>query len=181
MLKRVWRAIRTPIRASRDDEASNSFAIMVMALPVLVGAFGMAVDASRGVYARSSLQNALDTAVVSGTGVTTTSGGKIVIDPAKAIQTTRSMYAVDRLNGPATTCIGDRAHLSGTTLLRCWKEPHGAPKISIVTRGDGETREQLSWTVQEQMKNVFLPIVGVKHQSFTLSSQAVVNDSYDDK
>lgn len=150
------------------DESSNSFALMIVCLPVILAAFGIGVDLSRAVYVHSSLQNALDTSTVSGAAVVTESNGAFSIHEKSAAATTRQVYAVDRLNEPGTSCIGPGSIVPGTTARMCWKEPKGGPAIT----GGGKT---LTYTVQERITNFFLVIINDRYQTLTLTSTATIN------
>lgn len=161
------RRTRTPV-----DEASNSLVLLILILPMILAAFGLGVDISRNVYVRDSLQNALDTATAAGAAaVRNQPSGGLDFTPAVATRVTRAMYALDRMNGPATTCIGSGAFLPGTPGLRmCWQEPAGPPRIDAAAG-------MLIYTVREQTRNAFLGMVGIPVQTYTLVSKARINQT----
>lgn len=149
----------------RIEELSNSFALMVVMLPVILGAFGMGIDMARNTYIRTSLQNTLDMATVAGAAVTNVTAGQPTINPTGAIQQTERIYAIDRNTGPGLACIGSRAIVSGTTLPMCWKRWH-APRVRAT---------KLTYSVVEKSRNAFLPVIGIDFQTYHLVSHAVVN------
>lgn len=157
-----WRRYRDRPRKPRD-ERSNSFAMFVVLLPVIIGAFGLGVDTARNVYIRISLQNSLDMATVSGAAVTFVNGdGDVEIDQSEALATIRQVYALNRSQGPGLACIGPRTPVSGTDLVQCWKSWNPA----VVNRAN------LTYSVHEQSTNAFLQIVGVRTQDYHLESDA---------
>lgn len=154
---------RTNDRRVRD-EASNSFAVFIILLPIIMGAFGMGLDFSRNVYIRTTIQNALDMATVSAAGVTEVNDdGKVDILNRQAYETVEKVYAVNRAEVPLD-CWGDGASIEGTSLRRCWQETDFAV-----------TRDYLTFGVKERSKNAFLPVIGVKWQKYTVVSNARVN------
>lgn len=155
---------RTHRRARLRDEASNSFALFLIMLPVIMGAFGIGLDMSRNVYIRTTLQNGLDMATVSGAGVTTVNqDGVVDIDEEDAIKAVETVYAQNR---PAfMECIGDNSRITGTGYHKCWKQWGG---ITV-------NRAYLQYGVRERSKNAFLPVIGVKWQDYHIVSQARVN------
>lgn len=152
----------------RRDESGNAFVLFLVVLPVVLGAFGIGFDTARNAYVHQSLQNALDMATVAGAARTTTDGhGDVVIDHHAATDTIREIYAYNRYNGPGVSCIGHGGvALPGRAVTMCWVEPNGAPHISATT---------ITYTVREQSRNMFLKLVGVPIQTYTLTSTAQIN------
>lgn len=163
MIAKAWRWWRDP--DGRRDEASNSFAMFVVLLPVIIGSFGIGVDMSRNVYLRTTIQNHLDLAVVSGAGTHVTNGTKI--DPKAALVQTERVYAVNRAAGPGLTCTGSGKIVTGTTVPRCWTTPSAAAITATTVR----------YSVREQSRNAFLQIVGVRTQTYNITSFARVNQN----
>lgn len=165
-LRAWWRATE-----SHRDEKSNSFALFVVMLPILLGAFGLGVDVARNVYIRSSLENALDTAVTSGAAagyVYNGQDGSFSLE--QFTQATERVYALNRQNGPGLSCIG-AGIVPGTTLPKCWVQPRG-PQY------DG-TRHEVRYSVQEQSRNSFLNVIGVPTQTYRIEGVAIVGDRLD--
>lgn len=151
-----------PERRFGRDEASNSFALFVVMLPMLLGAFGMGLDISRNVYIRTELQNALDLAVVGGAAeVTHNSNGDIQIDRERAIATTERVYQANRAQAAALECKGG-AVIAGTEQRRCWAlwEP-------AIANG-----AEFTYSVVETSRNAFLPTIGIPYQQYRLVSHA---------
>lgn len=139
--------------------------MFVLMLPMLIGAFGMGLDISRNVYIRTTLQNDLDLATVAGAAVTTINDeSQVSILSEDALATVERVYALNRAQGPATECWGDRETIAGTTIARCWKVV-GTPTVN---------RAYLYYSVRERTRNAFLPVVGVPTQTYTLESRARV-------
>lgn len=153
-------------RATRADEASNSFAMFVVMLPMILGAFGIGVDMSRNLYIRTSIQNHLDMATVAGAATGTPTSTGIKITKEYAIREVERVYAVNREGGPAMSCIGSQAVVPGTGgLHRCWKQPVGS-KV---------TTTQVTYTVAERSRNAFLSVIGIPVQNYQVTSAAKVN------
>lgn len=152
-------------RAARvRDESSNSFAMFIVMLPIIMGAFGMGLDFSRNVYIRTTLQNALDMATVSGAGVTEiNSQGRVDIVNGEALRTVERIYAINRSEVPMD-CWGDGDDIEGTTLNKCWRESEF-----------GMSRDYLTYGVRERSQNAFLTVIGVKWQRYDIVSNAAVN------
>jgi hypothetical protein len=152
-------------RATRyRDEASNSFALFLIMMPVIMGAFGIGLDMSRNVYIRTTLQNGLDMATVSGAGVTDVNQeGVVDIDEEGALRAVETVYAQNRPG--FMECTGDNSRIGDTGYHRCWKQ-WGSPTIN---------RAYLQYGVRERSKNAFLPVIGVKWQDYHIRSQARIN------
>lgn len=148
----------------RRDEASNSFALFIIMLPVIMGAFGTGLDFSRNVYIRTTLQNALDMATVSAAGVTEINGeGRVDILGGQARDTVERVYAINRAEVPVD-CWHYSGGLEGTSLDKCWKE------VEFTA-----TRNSLTYKVSERSQNAFLPVIGIKWQKYIIASTASVN------
>lgn len=162
----MMRAVITRLCAGGRDEKSNSFALFVITLPVILGAFGIGVDMTRNTYLRTSIQNHLDMATVAGASVMSGSvGGKI--DAKKAVAEVEKVYAVNRWAGPGLSCTGTGKRVPGTEAPRCWTQPK---KPTVSTRS-------VTYTVGEQSTNAFLVVLGVPKQSYYIQSTAVVNQA----
>lgn len=163
MLARARRWWRDP--DDRRDEASNSFAMFIVLLPVILGSFGIGVDMSRNIYLRTVIQNHLDLAVVSGAGTHVANGTKI--DPSGALRQVERVYAVNRAAGPGLSCTGSGAKVYGTNAPRCWTTPTPA-KVTATT---------VQYSVREKSVNAFLQVVGVPTQTYNITSFARVNQT----
>lgn len=149
----------------RRDEASNSFAMFVVMLPLILGAFGIGVDMSRNVYLRTTIQNHLDLAVVSGAGTHVSNGTKI--DAHAALVQVERVYAVNRAAGPGLMCTGSGARVPGTRVGRCWTTPYPAQV----------TPTSVKYSVREKSHNVFLTVLGIPNQTYNITSFARVNQN----
>lgn len=161
----MWMTDRSPTTRSRRwgrDEASNSFALFVVMLPMLLGAFGMGLDISRNVYIKTELQNALDLAVVGGAAeVKSTSTGDIAVDQTRAVAAAERIYQANRAQAAKLECTSTQT-IEGSTTRRCWKrweEP--------VASGT-----EFTYSVIERSRNAFLPVIGVTYQDYRLVSHA---------
>lgn len=152
------------------DESSNSFALLIMLLPLILGAFGIGVDTARNTYIRISLQNDLDLATVGGAAVTTyDTSNNLVIDENAALIEVARIYAQNRSVGPGLSCIGDQQRVPGTNpaIPRCWRglDPNGVTPNGL----------RLNYSVSERSRNAFLPVLGITWQDYSLRSSAVLN------
>lgn len=144
-------------RALHQDERSNSLAMIIATLPLIIGVFGMGIDVARNVYIRSSLQNSLELAVVSGAGATFINGERAVeIDPARAEAAINTVYAANRATGPGPLVCQAGPH--------CWRQM-GASRIR---------RDSVRWRIREVSRNAFLPILGLHEQRYVLDAYAQV-------
>lgn len=144
------------------DESSNSFALFVVMLPMLLGAFGMGLDISRNVYIKTELQNALDLAVVGGAAeVRHNSSGDIQVDRERAVATTERIYQANRAQAAALECPG-KSVIAGTGQRRCWKE--WEPPVA--------NGAEFTYSVIERSRNAFLPTIGIPYQDYRLVSRA---------
>lgn len=166
---RSSRPDRIKRRSKARDEASNSFALFIIMAPVIFGAFGVGLDISRNVYIRTELQNSLDMATVAGAAVTTVdANGNAVIDTNNALTAVEKVYAMNRAQGPALACAGwgPGNLIAGTTLRECWQ-----------VNSQAVTSRSLYYSVKERSTNAFLPIIGVKYQTYDIVSQARIKQA----
>lgn len=150
-------------RTGPRDESSNSFALFVVMLPLLMGAFGMGMDMSRNVFIRTELQNALDLAVVGGAAeVRYTGSGDIKVNQEAAVATTERLYNLNRINASKLECLGG-GHIAGAEgQRRCWK----------VLDLPAATGVEYVYGVSERSRNAFLPVIGVVYQDYQIISRA---------
>jgi hypothetical protein len=172
MMFRLMRWLRDPL--GKRDEKSNSIALFIVLLPIIIGAFGLGVDVARNLYIRTSLQNSLDMAVVGGSGVTTTDGNNQivlgvrhggVIDRNAVVTEVERVYAMNRMQGPGLSCVG-RGTVPGTRLQKCWEQPT-TPVV---------TSNFVYYSVAERSRNAFLQILSddLIYQHYTLESRATI-------
>jgi hypothetical protein len=147
------------------SEDANTFAMMLVMLPMLITAFGLGVDMTHNQYIRHELQAAADMATVAAAGVTEIdpNGQVSRIVPTPAYDTLRKVYAANRLDGPATLDC-----LSGTK-QRCWLE-RTPPAVSA-------DRLSIQFNIREQSHNGFLAVFGVPKQAYNLTSTARVKQT----
>lgn len=144
------------------EEASNSFALFVVMLPMLMGAFGLGLDMSRNVFIRTELQNALDLAVVGGAAEVKWSGdGDLRINQEAAVNTTERIYNLNRAHASRLVCQGHAVIANGGG-TRCWL-PYGEAKATGV---------EYVYGVTEKSRNAFLPVIGVEYQTYNIVSRA---------
>jgi len=160
-------------RALHADEKGNSFAVFIVLLPLILGAFGTGIDIARNTYIRTTLQNSLDVAAVSGAAAATPDGtGKINLTTAanqtRVLATIEKLYAMDRDAGPGIDCTGPQSPISGAPsgTVRCWK----TVKVTFKT-------SSVEITITEQSHNAFLQILGIPVQKYTLTSSGFVGQS----
>ncbi len=154
------------------DEASNSFPLLVLLLPLILGSFGIGLDTARNFYIRTSLQNDLDLAVVAGAAVTSyNNAGDVVIDGNRALREVERIYALNRGDGPGLSCTGDGAGVAGTDgLRRCWTTERQ------VVHPSGQ---RITYVIAERSRNAFLPVLGerFRYQDYTIRSEALLKIS----
>lgn len=144
------------------DEASNSFALFVVMLPMLLGAFGVGLDVSRSVYIRTELQNALDLAVVGGAAeVRHNPSGNIAVDQDRAVATTERIYQANRAQAARLECTGEGV-IDSLGTRRCWKRWEDP-----VANGS-----EFTYSVVERSRNAFLPVIGITFQDYRIVSHA---------
>lgn len=148
------------------DESSNAFALFVVMLPMLLGAFGIGLDVSRNIYIRTELQNALDLAVVGGAAeVKHNPSGDIRIDAAQAISTTERVYNANRAHAAKLECTGTGSLDGVLGGRRCWKVWNDVVSVNGV---------EFTYGVVERSRNAFLPVIGssLAYQDFKIVSHA---------
>lgn len=141
-----------------DRENGNSFIMYILLLPLLMGFFGYAVDAGIGYYTRTGMQNALDSAAIAGaTQVNYNGSGNFDIN-------------VDRARDQAVASM--KVSLNQYPNIEC---PDGSCYNNItatVVNVGGERGSVLRLDVQEKSKTLFLHVLGIKEQPYTLKSEA---------
>ena len=166
--RRAQRSLRAWAVRPRD-EASNSFPLLVLLLPLILGSFGIGLDTARNFYIRTTLQNDLDLAVVAGAAVTSyNTVGDVVIDGNRALREVETIYAINRADGPGLSCIGDGAGVAGTDgLRRCW-----ATERQVVH----PSGQRITYVLTERSRNAFLPVLGeqFRYQDYTIRSEALL-------
>ena len=170
LLTRLRSWTRSHFENRHRDESSNSFVLMLVALPVLISAFGLGIDMAHLAYTRQSIKSALETAVTSGAAVTrdSSTGTDFSIQATQAENVTRQVYATNRLNGPGLTCSGSGAPISGSQLSMCWTEPKGAPVVNQADRS-------VTYTVTEKVKTFFLSYVGIHTETIKVTATTATN------
>ena len=162
-----WVWLRDP-EGRREERAATSLVMFIMFFPLIVGSFGFGVDVARNIWVRTSLQNAVDTAVVGGAAVTTTRAGQVIVDgrPGKAKAEVRMLYARNRADNPGLKCFPGGGTVAGTMppITRCWTNE------SLST-----TDDSANFGVREQTTNAFLMLLGQRTQQYNLKGQAEIS------
>lgn len=141
-----------------DRENGNSFLMYILLLPLLMGFFGYAVDAGISYYTRTGMQNALDSAAIAGAAKVNYNGsGSFNIDVERAKSQAIASMKVSLKQYPNVECP------SGS----CYNNIQ-----ATIVDGGGERGQVLRLTVQEKSKTLFLHILGIKEQPYTLKSEA---------
>ena len=141
-----------------DRENGNSFIMYILLLPVLMGFFGYAVDAGLSYYTRTGMQNALDSAAIAGaTQVNYNGSGSFDIDRERAEAQAIASMKVSLQQYPNLECQDGS----------CYNNIHA----TIVNVG-GERGSVLRLDVTEKSKTLFMHILGIKEQPYTLKSEA---------
>lgn len=159
------------------DESSNSFAMFVIMIPLLMGAFGMGLDISRNVFIRTELQNGLDLAVVGGAAeVQFAPNGAAVVDLEKAVVATERVYNMNRAEAAALLCTKGQGLLADSGITRCWQpvDPHTYTDINKAT---GVASSGYYYAVRERSRNAFLSVVGVTYQDYLIESRASIRQA----
>lgn len=164
-LGRWWQ--RAISRAEADEHAAVSAITVIIALPVLVFAFGYAVDVGRNVYLREEIQRSLDTATQAAAGNTVLVGNQVEINHSGQLpwSIVETVYGEDRPG--AFTCQSNTGLGGGSV---CWKPVSG----SLGRDADGVPNTLITYTVQETTNNPFSSFVWQPTQSFTVTSTAQV-------
>jgi hypothetical protein len=156
-------------RDGNRDEKSNSFALFIICLPIIIGAFGLGVDIARNVYVRQTMQSNLDLSVYSSLGNAHTDGsGNLVLDdPATVLASAEGLYAMNRADGPGLGCTnsGTVRLPTGQIVTKCW----------TTTRTVVTSTTVCYWAV-EKSRNAFLPVLSkdLLYQTYDLSSGATI-------
>lgn len=143
----------------KGKEQGNTFVALMVMLPLLLGIFGVALDAGVGYYTRIGLQNSLDNAAVAGASqmnsVGVSGGSRNVINATKAAQVAKQVYSQSRQNYPNIQCGSNTCYTFTSTVKN---DP---------TRG-----QYLQLTIKESSKSLFLQFFGIEKQNYTLVSDA---------
>ena len=159
-----WAWLRDP-EGRREERAATSLVMFIMFFPVIVGSFGFGIDVARNIWVRSSLQNAVDTAVVGGAAVTRTSAGLVIVDGRwdKAPAEVRKLYARNRADNPGLKCFPG-GPVYGTPITKCW-----------ATESLSTTDDSANFGVREQTTNAFLMFLGQPTQEYNLKGHAEIS------
>lgn len=158
----------------RHDERSNSMILIILALPMLVAAFGLGADVAKNTFLRTQIQSNLDQATASAASVTRTlenpsmpGSYRVLIDLTPARATARQVYALNRKDHGGLKCTGPRTPVAGTSEVFCWRELGRPPQ-------PGSVDWQIRYEVIETAPNFFLNSVGLDEQDFRVKSVARV-------
>lgn len=157
-MKKYFQNIRK-LRKAGELEGGNTFVMYVMMFGIMAIFLGYAIDSGMGFYTKNGMQSALDSAVVAGAGQTDyNSSGKKVINKERAANTAINAFNNAKTNYPnLVTCNQDGA---------CEKFSGIAVKYDP-TRG-----QYFTMTATIYSKNVFMHMVGLPVQKYTLNSDA---------
>ncbi len=158
---------RAWFRTWRRGEHANAALSLIVAMPMILAAFGVGFDMMHAAYVRSSLQAGLDMATVAGAAQLdiTSSGsakGDATINRTRAVTETRRVYTANRRSVGMLRCLsGNQA--------RCWSEY----KTATVTQNG----RYFTYYARDRSANAFLHMVGIPEQNYTLISVARIAQS----
>lgn len=169
-------------------EKGNTLVLYIMWMPLILGAFGVAVDGTIGTYTVSTLQSGLDTATQSALSRATNPGTnnnttfKPELTEQAAQNYTLSFYDANRSNGknPFIICQKtitqpDKSNGQVYNNIHLVTPPSGCSytqaNFAVKTVGNTVT---LTTTIVEQSDTIFLPIIGIDHLEYDVTSSARV-------
>lgn len=167
----IFKLAKRTIHTSPKEDG-NLLIWYVACFFVLMGVFGVAVDTSFNTYARNTLQNSLDSAVVAAASKTTpTTDGRIIINKQQALNTIESLYDQNRKSVPDAICNSSTKYK--VTHPRSGESYMGNGNCWVMTSFRvNESAGTISVSVREYKPNYFLKMLGLQQQEFRLNSTA---------
>lgn len=169
-------------RLFRSDRGFSTAAVFILALPLLVGAFGLGVDTVRLVYIQNYLQGRADLATQSAvtTSYTNTSNrlvylgaksdggtGQVSLDRALAVY--KSNTLAKRNNGFLSPLTGS----NGSPAIVTFGSPRTAAQLCLPA-SDPRSQYGVTLTVGEKIPTTFLKILNIQSMDITIKSTALV-------
>lgn len=147
------------LRKSGELEGGNTFVMYVMMFGIMAMFLGLAIDSGLGFYTKNGMQSALDSAVVTGASQTDyNSSGKKVINKERAFVTAKSAFTNAKVNYP--------------NLVTCNHESQCEKFTNIAVKTDPTRGQYFTMTATIYSKNVFMHMLGLPVQKYTLKSDA---------
>lgn len=184
------------LRWLRSERGFASTALVILAMPLIIGAFAFGFDAVRLVWAERYLQGRLDLATQSGAATLYTNNrGALRLltdpnDPRSAPYVAKQQFIANTVSARPTTSSSfsllgcSNATISGTGDASCAaaftlvSAPTGTgqpgPDFDFCTQARGNNVFGLKGVAREQLQTVFLRLLGVKTFNFTVTSQSLV-------
>lgn len=169
-------------------EKGNTLVLYIMWMPLIMGAFGVAVDGTVGTYTVSTLHSGLDTATQSALSRATNPGTnnnttfKPELTQQAAQYYTTAFYDANRSNGknPFIICQKtitqpDKSQGQVYNNIQLITPPSGCAytQANFSINNVGNT-VVLNTTIVEQSHTLFLPIIGIDHLEYDVVSSARV-------
>lgn len=157
----------------KRNEQGNLYLWYAVALALMMGIFGLAVDFSFNTYARNTLQNSLDSAVVAAASETKTAeNGRINIDKNRALNTIETLYDQNRENVPDAVCSRQVSY-DNIDDLKGGETRAGAQSCWIISDFRiNNNAGTMTISVREYKPNYFLKMIGLPYQEIQLTSTA---------
>jgi Putative Flp pilus-assembly TadE/G-like len=163
----------------KQERGASTAALFIIAMPIIVGMFGIAFDTTRLLYARNLIQNQVDLAVQSAINMTYNDPADLKVHfMDSAPLTLQTLYtsnmASKRGDGTSASLIGpigasgvsqSTPYITGVAAV----EVIGAPLTNAqLCDGYKGSKYGIKATVSEQVPATFMKILGV--QQFTLTN-----------
>lgn len=168
-------------RLARDDRGFSSAAFIILSMPVIVGMFGLGLDATRLAYISNHVQGKADLAVQSASTLLYATGGVVRLgDPISgsvaASEKARNLYwaNTNSARGNASTGIGYLRPVAlgnGNPAILITGTP---PTTAQLCSAPGSNPYRLEMQVTEKVPPTFLKLLGVGDFTLTFKSTALV-------
>lgn len=155
----------------RRNENGSLYIWYLVGFSLMMGLVGLSVDIGFNTYARNTLQNSLDTAVVAAASkTTTTSNGNINFDSTAAKNTIINLHSKNRQNVGGIYCA---SQIEGLNSLKAGESFAGSGRCWILTEFRiNQSRGTITASIREYKPNYFIKMMGIDHQEFQLTSTA---------
>lgn len=161
---------------NKNERGEATFILWFMMMPILIAFTGLAIDTSIAAYTRTSIQSALDDATQSAISSSRNppTGTTPQLSAAQAKTVIYRVYDLNRKQSgkiPFLLCQGSQvSYASGQThVVPTSGCGFSQKKFTYSTSGGKNT---VSITVTEYSSNIFLHMIGVPHQAYTVTSTA---------
>lgn len=147
------------IRKSGEFESGNTFVMYVMMFGIMAIFLGFAIDSGMGFYTKNGMQRSLDSAAVVGANQTDYSGsGKKIINAERATNAAIKAFNDTKVNYP--------------NLVNCNEKGECSKFSNMMVKTDPTRGQYYTITATIYSKNVFMHMVGLPVQKYTLKSEA---------